>query len=120
MVTFIDGPAAGQNLMLRNGPFFLRVTRAGSKFDALDQPGDHPMRDEEVFAYVIAEPPSRCHIRASGGRGGFYAIATYKLVNPQPDRLDLFTNHNWGEWCEENSARFGYEEMKAAMDGRAA
>jgi hypothetical protein len=52
MIRFLDGPAAGVALKLRNAPEVLRVVRdlAGA-WDALDAPGDEPRPDEEVFLY---------------------------------------------------------------------
>jgi hypothetical protein len=52
MIRFLDGPAEGVVLELRNAPEMLRVVRdpAGT-WDALDAPGDEPRPDEKVFLY---------------------------------------------------------------------
>ena len=53
MTRFLDGPAAGNALMLRRAPLFLRVTidAAGGKVDALDQLDDDPQDGETVHVY---------------------------------------------------------------------
>lgn len=89
MTTFQDGPAKGQTFMLRRAPVFLRVTEAVGKFDALDQPDDTPEPHETLHCYVLAEKPRSVHLCVRGknrGAGGFYPMATYKLVeNPPTD-----------------------------------
>lgn len=99
MTTFQDGPAKGQRLMLRRAAHYLRVVESGGKFDALDQPDDQPEAGERLFAYEIVGEPSMCHIRASGGRGGSYPIATYRLVADQPADADMRTTQAWHSWC---------------------
>jgi hypothetical protein len=96
---FEDGPAKGTILQLHRAPFFLRVTESGGKFDALDQLEDTPRPDEKLHAYKAHGERGMCHIRASGGRSGFYAIATYKLVEPQPTDAQMRDNAAWSEWC---------------------
>jgi hypothetical protein len=105
MITFDDGPAKGQALMLHWMPRFLRVTQAGEKFDALEQPDDEPRRHETLFAYEITEQQGSCHIRASGGRGGFYPIGHYHLVTPQPSDAEMRTSKAWHQWCVQENAR---------------
>lgn len=99
MTTFDDGPAKGQHLMLHRAARFLRVTRAGDKFDALDQLTDRPAPEETLYAYEISEPPAHCHIRASGGRGGFYPIARYHIVEHQPTDAEMRDEKLWDIWC---------------------
>lgn len=90
----------GQTLMLHRAAYFLRVTEAGGKFDALDQPADEPMPGEKLYAYVVMEMPLLCHIRASGGRGGMYPMATYRLCDPQPPDATMRDNATWRKWAE--------------------
>lgn len=58
MVRFLDGPAQGVSLMLRNAPETLRVVRSSAgDWDALDEPGDEPREDETIFVYRRSGPP---------------------------------------------------------------
>ena len=79
MTTFLDGPAKGQRLMLKNSPQQLRVVFdvATNTWDALDQPGDEPKHSEMVFDYELKERKGTCHIYKRGGGGGFYPISEY-------------------------------------------
>ncbi len=98
MTTFQNGPAAGQRLMLHRAPIFLRVVEAAGKWDALDQLNDNPSVHEKLHAYVLAAKPGMCHIRASKG-GGFYPIAEYRLVEPQPPESEMRYGKIWCDWC---------------------
>ncbi len=101
MTRFIDGPAKDKALSLKRTPIFLRVTQsADGTWDALDQPEDTPRKDETVFAYMLKKFLGNCHIRASGGRSGFYAMAEYRVVEPQPDYQTMRKEPSWREWCE--------------------
>jgi hypothetical protein len=102
MTTFQDGPAHGVTLMLRRAPYFLRVTHDGNKYDALDQPTDSPRADETLHLYRITARPSACHIRAKNG-GGFYAMANYAFVTPQPPDAILRDNEAYAKWCGEQT-----------------
>lgn len=107
MTTFQDGPAAGQKLMLKRAVMFLRVTYESGKWDALDQLTDKAKETEELFAYRIVGVPGHCHIRASGGRSGFYVMATYKLVEPQPTDAQMRDNEAWSKWVEDIAVKEG-------------
>lgn len=100
MTTFEDGPAKGQHLMLKRAARFLRVVEADGKWDALDHPDDTPNPNEKLYAYEITSQPGMCHIHRGGGRGGFYPIATYRLVAYQPSDSDMRTVKCWQKWCE--------------------
>ncbi len=102
MTTFADGPAKGQNLSLQRAVKFLRVTEEGGKFDALDQPEDTPRPTEKLYAYRMARYDGMCHINRGGGRGGFYALALYQMVEPQPFDTIMRDNQTWAEWCQQN------------------
>lgn len=85
MTTFIDGPAAGQHLMLKNAPQTLRVVRdkVTGKWDALDAPGDTPRESEDVFEYERAELTGGAFVDYGGKKkaaSGFYPIASYRLA----------------------------------------
>jgi hypothetical protein len=103
MTSFTNGPAQDQTLMLKRAPIFLRVVQDNAgKFDALDQPEDTPRPGEKLYAYRIREKPGGCHlsIRCRGKRGGgFYTIASYELVEVQPDQAFMADANHWGAWC---------------------
>lgn len=122
MTKFVDGPAAGQSLMLRRAAMLLRVTRKrfaleahpqphqkSPQFDALDQPDDTPNPDEEIFVYVNTHTRSgTCHMRFGGNqknRSGFYAMAEYRLYEVQPADEIMRDNTKWRAWCEEQRPR---------------
>lgn len=112
MTSFQDGPAAGASLMLKRAPFFLRVTVGPgadqtehfSKIDALDQLDDEPAAAEQLFCYRLTAKPTSCHIRASKGRGGFFAIGNYVLVDPQPTDACMRDYTQWQAWVDANRA----------------
>jgi hypothetical protein len=70
----------------------------------LDQPEDTPRADETLYAYELTEHQGNCHIRASGGRGGFYPIAHFHLVQPQPSDAEMRSAKSWHTWCEQQAA----------------
>ena len=98
MTRFDNGPAKGQTLMLKRAARFLRVTEEAGKFDALDQLCDEPRSTEKLYAYEITKFSGTCHVRMSGGRGGFYAMATYHFVEPQPTDAEMRTETAWDAW----------------------
>lgn len=101
MTTFEDGPAKGQNLALKRSPMFLRVvTDCAGKWDALDQPDDSPRREEMVFVYRLSGEPGWCHINRGRRGSGFYPIAIYHYVKPQPDQ-GVRELADWIKWCKE-------------------
>lgn len=110
MTSFQDGPAEGKTLMLRRAPFFLRVTVGPGadqtehfpRIDALDQLDDVPTATEQLFCYRLTAKPNSCHIRASKGRGGFFAIGNYVLVDPQPTDTQMRDRAAWQAWVEAN------------------
>jgi hypothetical protein len=104
MTSFTNGPAKGQTLMLKRAPIFLRVVQDNAgKFDALDQPKDTPRPGEKLYAYRIREKPGSCHMSMRGATGqrtgGFYTIASYELVEEQPDQATMANADHWGAWC---------------------
>ncbi len=106
MTTFEDGPAKGQHLQLHRAVKFLRVVINGAgKVDALDHPEDVPLADEKLIAYQVVGTPGMCHILNSGGRGGFFAIATYQVVPFQPDDETMRDTARWRNWCEVQGGR---------------
>lgn len=100
MTSFTNGPAQGQHLMLKRAPLFLRVVEAAGKFDALDQLSDEPESGERLFAYRQVGEPGMVHLNRGRGHGGFYTIATYTLVAPQPDDATMRDTAAWQAWCK--------------------
>lgn len=105
MTTFQDGPAQGQRLMLKRAAMFLRVTECNGKWDALDQLNDRADHHEKLYAYRIVGVPGHCHINASGGRGGFYPVATYQFYDPQPTDSQMRDTGEWANWVFETATK---------------
>lgn len=100
MTTFHDGPAHGKILGLRRAPRFLRVViKPNGEIDALDQLDDTPERLETIHAYEVFGQVGGMHVRASKG-GGFYTIAEYRHVHPQPTDAEMRTTAAWHTWTE--------------------
>lgn len=108
MTRFQDGPAAGQTLMLKRAPIFLRVTECKSKWDALDQPGDGPRLDEKLYAYTLVAKPGAAFIDGPKIRG-CYPISDYRYFVPQPMDDLMRDNDLWQYWCEHQAPR---EDLK--------
>lgn len=106
MTKFTNGPAAGVVLSLRRAPLFLRVTkeRYSDKplWDALDQLSDEPKPSEDLIAYARTSFDGHVHIRRDrkAGGSGFFAMATYALVEQQPDDATMRDAAKWREWCQ--------------------
>lgn len=114
MVTFLDGPAMGANLMLRRAPLLLRVTLDASgrgHVDALDLLGDEPLDTETIHVYRRHSYSGSFHIRASRRAGsGCFQMAEYVHV-PDVDGERLRDTVAWREWCEQQP------EAEVAIDG---
>ena len=106
MVTFLDGPAAGQSLHLARTPILLRVTHdpQADRWDALDQLEDQPTESERIYVYELATEPSRVFVDYRDGRGrrGMSMLhASYRLVRSCPPPTEMQARHGWFEWCTE-------------------
>ena len=107
MTTFEDGPAAGQTLMLRRSPLFLRVVtdpKHKDRFDALDQIDDKPEEFENLTAYVRIGRVGYAFVDFSGKekhKSGRYTYATYVVVpaSDQPEDNVMRDNFLWQAWC---------------------
>lgn len=103
MTRFIDGPAAGESLMLRRAPYFLRVVQGPTgKWDALDQLDDRPSADETLVVYRLRPlTQTRMHVcaRGRGAVGGWFEGGEYELVADQPDDATLRDTDRWHEWA---------------------
>lgn len=112
MTQFLDGPAKGKALSLKNSPELLRVVqdRAG-KWDALDALGDNMADGEKAFVYVLVEKKGGAFIcrRGKSGGSGYFPIADYKLYATQPSQEICRSPMDWGAWV-----RAEYERMNEA------
>lgn len=109
MITFHDGPAHEVRLFLERAPFFLRVVlKNDGTWDALDQPGDEPAEDEQIFGYWIRpERMGRAFYDGvkDGRRHGWSSMcATYEFFVPQPKDAAMRTNERWVIWCDNQAA----------------
>lgn len=113
MTRFIDGPAKGQKLMLKRAAFFMRVVEENGKWDALDQPGDSPRPGEKLYAYKVQGEVGMCHINMGSKGGGFYPMAEYRMVDPQPSDAEMREYSAWVAWCERQPGAKEFAERKA-------
>lgn len=101
MTRFQNGPAAGQVLMLKRCPVYLRVVVDGAgHWDALDQLDDTPKLGETLTAYVLVGQPGMCHINRGNGDSGFYPMADYIMCDSQPSQSIMRDPEQWAEWTE--------------------
>lgn len=100
MTRFDDGPAAGQVLMLKRSPKYLRVVRDKvGTWDALDQLGDSAESTESIWAYELAE--LRGHAFVDGPKcHGCYPLANYRLALNPPTEEVMRDLNLWELWCE--------------------
>lgn len=103
MTHFLDGPAKGVMLALKSSPLFLRVVSSAPcpKWDALDQPGDHPAVGESITVYRLVAARGFAHVRMRGG-AGFYPISEYRVITEQPPDDHVHSSSAWRNWCEAN------------------
>jgi len=70
LAEFLDGPAKGISLNLRTCPRYLRVVidHEEDGVDALDQRGDSPKDNEDVYVYLLQEDTWGVVFVRPGGR----------------------------------------------------
>jgi hypothetical protein len=113
VTSFLDGPAAGVVLDLRRAPLFLRAVcgPGGEPWDALDQLDDRPTPAEVVHVYRREGEPSHLHLlirgARSGRRSGYYTVARYRYVEPQPPADQVRDTAIWRAWCEQAASAAG-------------
>ncbi len=100
MTTFIGGPAHGRTLQLKRVPYWLRVTKDGSKIDALNEVGDTARPNEQLFVYTRKEVTGHIHVNAKRGGGGVFYLASYVFHSEQPDDAILRDNAAWSAWVD--------------------
>lgn len=110
MTTFTAGPAKGKTLMLQRASIFLRVVVGpDGEVDALDQLDDEPRPDERLYAYRFSKDGGSIHINSCDSRGhrngGFFRIAEYSPVEPQPADDQMRTQAAWVAWTRASYAR---------------
>ena len=100
MLTLIDGPCKG-TYMCKRAPVFLRAVKGldnAGNCDVLDQVDDTPNSGEKVYVYELQGKVSTAHLNFGGGRGGWYAMASYHYL-PDIDGEQLRDNVSWQEWA---------------------
>ena len=105
MIRFVDGPAAGQTMLLHRAPRFLRVVRGpGGKWDACDQLDDVPADDETITVYARGpEKPGVLHVNMGRLGGGWYVVAAYRLQPAQPADWQARETSAWQDWCRDQT-----------------
>lgn len=103
MIRFLDGPAVGVSFDLQRTPLYLRVVHHGGEFDALDQLGDEPADEEEVFVYRLESPAGSVHVDgtdANGRRfGRWFRTGEYRLNDVRPEEAVLRDKAAWQAWA---------------------
>lgn len=100
MISFLDGPAVGQNLTVRRAKFFLRVTVDGDKWDCLNEYWDTARPHENLFVYIAVEKATAVHLKmAKRSESGWYALCQYRFLEPQPPDDAIRDNEKWRAWC---------------------
>lgn len=109
MISFEDGPAAGQQMELTRAPIMLRVVcdAAGGGWAALSQLDDTPNDDETIHVYRLADRPTWVHLdgvnKETGRRFGKTVwVGRYRLLPDQPGDEHTRTNEAWAAWCVAN------------------
>lgn len=106
MVRFLDGPAAGESLMLRRIPTLLRVVRSrNGAWDALDQLDDEPKPTETITVYRRRDDLAISkYFLCSRGKGkresGQYWNAAYSVLAEQPADNQVRTTAAWQSWAD--------------------
>lgn len=104
---FHGGPADGKVLCMARAPVFLRVVVEGDAVDALDLLDDEPKVSETLHAYRKVSDDGTVHVDgrdASGKRfGRWYACATYRINDDQPDDAVMRDAAAWRKWCMDNA-----------------
>lgn len=120
MVKFLDGPAKGLTLQLRRAPLYLRVTEADG-WDALDQLDDVPLGDETLTAYRRVGTAGTLHVdgRDKKGRrwGAWYALAEYRVAEPQPSDAVMRETAAWRKWCAAQAAHAAAVDPGRTVEG---
>lgn len=118
MVSFLDGPASGETLMLRRVPMLLRVVQSrDGEWDALDQLDDVPKATETIHVYRRRDDLgvgwmhlcARGRSRAASGR---YYNCSYSVVPNQPSDEQVRTTEAWQAWATAWLAAAGKQDAQ--------
>lgn len=107
MITFLDGPAEGQELWVRRAPILLRVVYDSrtDHWDALDQLHDEPAEIENIWVYQLQGKAGWIQLCTRGPQrgkvSGRYMTGEYALVPDQPTQALLRDTQQWREWAEQ-------------------
>jgi hypothetical protein len=107
MTRLLDGPAAGQVLLLQRAPVFLRVVLdSAGKVDALDLVSDEPDDAETIFVYrIVPNTRKAAHINFGRcGRTGWYRGGDYRLTTQPGDEV-MRRRDAWQAWTRAELAR---------------
>lgn len=105
MIRFLDGPAMGLSLKLARVPHYLRVVVSGGRgWDALDQIGDTPCDDEQIYLYVLARNNGVVHMdfrdtTTGKRRGETMQSADYRVHTDPPTDSILRHYKAYEQWC---------------------
>lgn len=108
MTRFLDGPAAGVQLMLHRAPVFLRVcvkpSEHAAEIDCLDMLEDVPAVGEALYAYRRVGKPTSMHIdytdKVTRKRKAKWLLAAeYRVVKNQPSSDTMNATQSWRDWC---------------------
>lgn len=100
MITFENGPAVGHTLKLSRAPRFLRVCRSPQlTFSALEKPDDRAAIADTLIAYEIASS------RTPRGTVDANPVASYRMVQDQPDDAVMRDAEKWKAWATERAAK---------------
>jgi hypothetical protein len=104
MIRFLDGPAEGQTLLLKRAPDLLRaVLKPDGRWDALDQLHDTPASNERIVVYRRHGAAHSVHVNMGRNGSGFYALAEYHVVDPQPSDDEVRATVAWRAWARRHA-----------------
>lgn len=102
MIKFLDGPAAGTELIVRDAPIYLRaVIDKNGAVDALDQPNDTPKLSEKIYAYRMVDGTYKSGFYCGKDGCKLFRSGDYKLCSIQPSQEILRYRESWYEWVKQ-------------------
>ncbi|MGC4013902.1 MAG: hypothetical protein QM755_05210 [Luteolibacter sp.] len=101
MIKFLDGPATGHTLPLREAPLYLRVA-IGDPIRVLDGIKDKAPPHDPIVVYFRANLEGYINVQTRNENGGNWAIADYRLLAEQPVDEHLRTTAAWLAWLRDH------------------
>jgi hypothetical protein len=98
MLNLLDGPCKGV-LLAKRAPAYLRAVALNGHSDCLDLVDDTPTPSETIHVYRREGKPLKVHLNFGGGKGAFYAMASYRHM-PEVDGESLRETAAWQKWAE--------------------